>query len=233
MKRKKPQTWIFIVWSFLALLGLGFWGLSAYKREPSATLMIDAGHGGYDSGAIGADQTTLEKDLTMEIAYKIGQQVRQLDPSIEVLFTRLDDNVDWPHEETADLQARIDQTIQKGADCFLSIHLNASSNPDAFGYDAFVRPNDAFSMAAASRIVENLEAISYSANRGTKSTLDAPLMVVDNQSIPSMLMEVGFVSNPAELEALKSPVTQNRVAKAIARAYVDTMHEFFKEEETQ
>lgn len=147
--------------------------------------MIDPGHGGYDSGAVGADNATYEKDITMKIAYKVGQQIQSLDPEIGILFTRTDDNVSWPADETADLLARITMAQEQNADYFLSIHLNSSTNPEAYGYHSFVRSNDPFSQDVADRIAANLEKNKYSYDRETVFTDQTPLMVVDNLSIPS------------------------------------------------
>lgn len=220
--KKTPFIPILIVWIILAIIG-GIFFLQK-QIEPKTIVMIDPGHGGYDSGATGADGTTYEKDLTMEISYKIGQQIQHLDPSIKVVFTRLNDQVSWPSEVVSDLQTRIDLANKNNADFFLSIHLNSGMNPNAYGYNSFVRENDPFSQEVALHISEQLDSIGYSQDRGTQTTSNAPLMVVDQQTIPAMLFEVGFISNMNEMEQLKSSIYQNKIAHAIAQAVVDTVH---------
>lgn len=220
--KKTPFIPILIVWIILAIIA-GIFFLQK-QIEPKTIVMIDPGHGGYDSGATGADGTTYEKDLTMEISYKIGQQIQHLDPSIKVGFTRLNDQVSWPSEVVSDLQTRIDLANKNNADFFLSIHLNSGMNPNAYGYNSFVRENDPFSQEVALHISEQLDSIGYSQDRGTQTTSNAPLMVVDQQTIPAMLFEVGFISNINEMEQLKSPIYQNKIAHAIAQAVVDTVH---------
>lgn len=220
--KKTPFIPILIVWIILAIIA-GIFFLQK-QIEPKTIVMIDPGHGGYDSGATGADGTTYEKDLTMEISYKIGQQIQHLDPSIKVVFTRLNDQVSWPSEVVSDLQTRIDLANKNNADFFLSIHLNSGMNPNAYGYNSFVRENDPFSQEVALHISEQLDSIGYSQDRGTQTTSNAPLMVVDQQTIPAMLFEVGFISNMNEMEQLKSSIYQNKIAHAIAQAVVDTVH---------
>ncbi len=220
--KKTPFIPILIVWIILAIIA-GIFFLQK-QIEPKTIVMIDPGHGGYDSGATGADGTTYEKDLTMEISYKIGQRIQHLDPSIKVVFTRLNDQVSWPSEVVSDLQTRIDLANKNNADFFLSIHLNSGMNPNAYGYNSFVRENDPFSQEVALHISEQLDSIGYSQDRGTQTTSNAPLMVVDQQTIPAMLFEVGFISNMNEMEQLKSSIYQNKIAHAIAQAVVDTVH---------
>lgn len=226
--KKTPFIPILIVWVILAVVA----GIFFFQKqiEPKTIVMIDPGHGGYDSGAIGADGMTYEKDLTMEISYKIGQQIQHLDPSIKVVFTRLDDQVPWPSEVVSDLQTRIAIANQNKAEFFLSIHLNSGTNPSAYGYNAFIRDNDPFSQEVALHISEQLDSIGYSQDRGTQTTNNAPLMVVDQQTIPAMLFEVGFISNMNEMEQLKSAIWQNRIAHAIAQAVVDTVHNQISEQ---
>lgn len=62
--------------------------------ETIATVMIDAGHGGYDGGTIAEDGTT-EKDLTLALALETGKQLKKLNPEIKVVYTRTSDKVTW------------------------------------------------------------------------------------------------------------------------------------------
>lgn len=230
MQNRKPLKKILCVWLILLLVAAGVFYFCFGRRQYDTYIMIDPGHGGYDSGAVGADNATYEKDITMKIAYKVGQQIQSLDPEIGILFTRTDDNVSWPADETADLLARITMAQEQNADYFLSIHLNSSTNPEAYGYHSFVRSNDPFSQDVADRIAANLEKNKYSYDRETVFTDQAPLMVVDNLSIPSLLFEVGFISNYDEMSQLKNPFVQDQIAKAIASAYVDTIHDLQENE---
>lgn len=212
-----------LVWLVLFILFGGFFLLYKTTHSYIATVVIDPGHGGYDPGALSQDEMTYEKDVTMQIAYKIGQQITKLDPSIQVKFTRIDDDLSWPENEMDDLLARVEIAKHTNADYFLSIHLNSSENASGAGYEGFAKASDLFSQAVYSQISEGLESIGYSYDRGLFT--DVSLFVVDQLDIPSLLLEVGFISNPSELSALENPLIQNKIAKVVAQAYVDQIHQ--------
>lgn len=221
IKKKKTGLYILIP---LVIVALTFSGLFAYRlfRESQyiATVVIDPGHGGYDVGSIGNDGT-YEKDMTLEIALRIGKNLKDINPDIKVLYTRTDDNVDWADNEADDLAGRVIYAQQQEADYFLSIHLNASENMEAYGYNAFIRSNDVASKTIAESIEANLSSSTLHFNRGIEFTDTNPLYVVNNQTIPSMLFEVGFITNPNELANLKKTSTQEFIARSIATAYND------------
>lgn len=77
-----------------------------------ATVMIDAGHGGYDGGTIGADGTC-EKDLTLELALETGKQLQKINPDIKVVYTRTSDKITWPEDEVEDLTARVEMAKKR------------------------------------------------------------------------------------------------------------------------
>lgn len=80
--------------------------------ETIATVMIDAGHGGYDGGTVAEDGTT-EKDLTLALALETGKQLKKLNPEIKVVYTRTSDKVTWSEDETEDLKARVKMAKKK------------------------------------------------------------------------------------------------------------------------
>lgn len=80
--------------------------------ETIATVMIDAGHGGYDGGTVAKDGTT-EKDLTLALALETGKQLKKLNPEIKVVYTRTSDKVTWSEDETEDLKARVKMAKKK------------------------------------------------------------------------------------------------------------------------
>ena len=213
---------IFLIWIFLISLAVGVYFICFKNHEVSAIVVIDAGHGGYDTGAINQNHGQEEKMITMEIAYKIGQAIKKLDPTIQVEFTRLDDTVSWPMDELEDLKARIQIANEAQADYFLSIHLNSSTNTDAYGYEGFIKAEDSFSSSVYEKIASSFEDLSYSQDRGLFT--QTPLMVVHEQSIPSLLLEVGFISNDVELMKLDNERIQSALAQKIAQAYVEEIH---------
>ena len=106
------------------------------KTEPeiSEIIVLDAGHGGVDSGSVGEDGS-YEKDINLAITLELGEYLSK--KGVQVVYTRTDDNVEWI-DTTADLQKRIDAGINASASYFISIHLNSSEyNDGARGYKKY------------------------------------------------------------------------------------------------
>jgi N-acetylmuramoyl-L-alanine amidase len=98
-------------------------------KKKTTKIVIDAGHGGKDSGAVG--KNTYEKDLTLKMALKVGEMIQKKYPDVEVLQTRTTD-VFIP------LFRRIQYANEQNADLFISIHCNYISNPKTRGTETFV-----------------------------------------------------------------------------------------------
>ena len=188
------------------------------KIETIATVMIDAGHGGYDGGTINVDGT-YEKDLTLQLALELGKQFKKVNPAIRVVYTRTNDEVSWPEDEVLDLQTRVDMAKEKKADYFISIHINSNEDSTCYGYSSYIRANDASSMKISNLLAKNLDKINWQYDRGTQTTDDFPLQVIDDLDIPAILFEAGFGSNLSELQDLEKPKNQKCMGKAIAQAY--------------
>lgn len=118
-----------ILASILALIALV---TAAYADNRGLhTLVIDAGHGGHDPGAVSRDRATQEKNLTLDIAKKFAQKVREGYPDVNVVLTRDTDKF-------VALGDRADIANKSGANLFVSIHINASRNSNANGYSVHV-----------------------------------------------------------------------------------------------
>ena len=215
---KKLWKKIALVWLIIALF---FVSVFTFKHlYYTQTIVIDPGHGGYDSGAIGYDQTTLEKDVSLQIATKIGKEIKKINPRLKVIYTRTDDNVFWPSEESADLQARIRFFHEANADFYLSIHMNANDIQEAYGYNFHLQDGDKVSEEIAQNMEENFQNIQWSQSRGIVYTSMQPLYFM-NQIDHALLLETGFITNPEECQKLNNPIQQKKIAQAIAQAICD------------
>lgn len=183
-----------------------------------ATVMIDAGHGGYDGGTIGADGTC-GKDLTLELALETGKQLQKINPDIKVVYTRTSDKITWSEDEVEDLTARVEMAKKENADYYFSFHINSNDDPSCDGYVSYIRKDDKVSKKITKYLSKNLSDIDWSYDRGTLTTESYPLHVVDLQKIPSILFEAGFITNPNELQQLKDSTNQKKIAKAVAKAF--------------
>jgi N-acetylmuramoyl-L-alanine amidase len=206
-------------------------------------IVIDAGHGGHDTGTIGPNGL-LEKDLVLYVAQRLGKQLERL--GAEVVYTRNDDTF-------IPLETRTAIANQEQADLFVSIHANASHDPDARGVETyylnFTSSSDALEVAARENAVSDKsihelqdlvkkialrEKIDESRefasdvqhalhtglsvkNPGLKDrgVKKAPFIVLIGANMPSILAEISFVSNPADERKLETPEYRQRIAVSL------------------
>lgn len=185
-----------------------------------ATVLIDPGHGGFDGGNVaGPDEEILEKDLNLTIANKVVEDLRKLNPQIEVKTIRTDDNVHWATTDLEDLNYRLEQQTAQNADYFISLHGNSSEDPSVKGFAFYINPNDPTMNGMTDKIKENLEAIGWTSYF---NTIDYErLQVVSMSPIHSTLIELGFMTNPEDLALMTNPEMQDKAAEAIAAAISD------------
>ncbi len=186
------------------------YGDSVYS-DGEFVVCIDAGHGGNDVGCEGSDGTN-EKDDDLKLAMLIKYQLSSM--GVKVIMTRSSD-------VRIELEDRAHIANQSHADVFVSIHRNATDYGTAKGVEAWVNSEDsANSYELASNIMAKLEAVGISKNRGVKKgTMESKK---DNykinclSSMPSVLLEMGFMSSPTDNRLFKENLTD--YAKAIAEA---------------
>ena len=194
------------------------------QEEEQTTILIDAGHGGYDGGSTSWDERVNEKDVTLQIALKTGALLEDLD--YRIVYSRTDDNVSWPQDNAADLQARVDLGVEEEADYFISFHLNATDfyNDGARGFETYVTPgNDTAEIASA--IHEQLAQLDYSIDRGINETDYTSLHVLALNPVPAMLLELGFITDDADLTKLCDESFQEEMASAIAAGIQETVEQ--------
>lgn len=239
-KKRKLRTWVKVV---LALLGITIaWSVlrpllskeeheanrndpdqTAYKVDTNAVVLIDPGHGGMDGGAISTSNKA-EKQYSLEYALKIGEYIQQYNPNIEVIYTHNSDEIPWENVNSYnyaldDLNGRTNLIYEKDPDYVLSVHFNSQEDNSEYGYESYVRKDDVASDTIYSYIVKNLEAIPWSKNNGGWSTEGYPLQIVDMVKSPSMLIELGYLTNANEVNELNTEATKDKICKAIAKAY--------------
>ena len=208
-------------------------------------IVIDAGHGGHDTGTIGPTGL-MEKDLCLDVALRLGKIIKQRLPGAEVVFTRSDDSFIPLEERTAIAN-------EAHADLFISIHANSSQDHGARGIETYYLnlkgSPEAMEVAARENAVANVgihdledlvkkiarnEKIDESrefaediqtslsqrvqkANKTVKNrgVRKAPFVVLIGADMPSILTEISFLSNPADEQLLKQPENRQRVAEGL------------------
>lgn len=178
------------------------------------TIVVDPGHGGPDTGAVGPSGT-YEKNNTLPVALELADRLRA--SGAEVVLTRSTDSspAGSNYSELNDLKARVQIANQIQADLFVSIHNDAFSNPTAGGtttYYSVDSPAAGPSQTLASDIQKEVVKQLGLTDRGVKS---ANFYVVKNTQMPAVLVELGFISNPTEEKLLSSPDFQKKAAEGI------------------
>ena len=242
---------------FLALFLLFLANDILAQKSVVQSIVLDAGHGGKDPGALGTGRyPKTEKHIALDVTLKVGKYLEEAFPEMKVIYTRTGDT--FPT-----LKDRTDLANNSNADLFISIHCDAFTKSSAKGssshvmglryteanlrvaqkenaviylednylanYDGF-DPNSpesiiAFSLSQttyldqsiliAQKIQEQFRDRVKRTDRGVKQT---PLWVTRATSMPSVLIELGFISNPDEEDFLNSDNGQSYMASAIFRA---------------
>jgi len=226
------------------------------------TVVIDAGHGGRDPGAIG--KISKEKDIVLNVALKLGEYIKQYMPDVKVVYTRTKD-VFVP------LNKRAEIANKNEADLFISIHANAIATPKIYGAETFVlglhRTKENLEVAKLENSVIVLEE-DYSTTyegfdpnssesyiifelmqnihidqsiymaslvqsqfkdrvgRRDRGVKQAGFLVLRQAAMPSVLVELGFLTNNTEEKFIASDKGQTFMASAIFRAVRTYKEEF-------
>lgn len=186
------------------------------QTNKTYVVVIDPGHGGKDPGKPrGSSSYNHEKDLNLLIAKKIGLLMREFMPNIQVYYTRTNDKY-------VSLEDRVGFAEVAKADYFLSIHSNSNPNKWIVGAKAHVDTDqDQVSVALANQLLQSIEKKTLIQSRGLMNKDDRGynLYVLKNTSMPSVLVECGFLSNPYERRYLNSTQGQDQMANAIFQGF--------------
>lgn len=191
---------------------------------PARLIVLDAGHGGKDLGAVRRGRR--EKDLALAITRKLRDRLEK--EGIGARLTR-DEDVYVP------LDQRINHSLAWDGDAFISLHLNQDRNAKAEGIEVYAfgarksrrfwrRRNRLPQLPAPPKAAREASAELASSLvrslRGSGLRVDQPekagFYVLKNPRIPSVLVELGYLSNPGEAERLVDPAYQDRLADALA-----------------
>lgn len=198
----------------LALVGI-IW-LSSSKDSPAfsqmsdVTVLIDAGHGGFDGGAV-SDTGTIEADINLDIALRLESQLKSMGAA--VIMTRTD-NTALAGTKSDDMAARRKMIENSGADIVISIHQNKYSDPAVSGPQVFYYPGSTEGQRLAEIIQSEL--IRQLSPEKERVAMPENYMVVRSGDMPCVIVECGFISNPTEEALLKKSAYRIRIAQAIA-----------------
>lgn len=183
---------------------------AAIKKIKNKIIVIDPGHGGNDTGAMRGQ--TLEKDLTLQIALKVRNALKE--QGLEnVIMTRDTD-------KTLTLAERVEIANSHKADIYVSIHINASVKNEVHGVETHYYTDRGYEVAKVihKELMEKITAI----DRGL---FKSKFYVINHTEAPSVLLELGFISNEQERSQLSSEKRQTESAEAIAEGIINYLME--------
>lgn len=178
------------------------------------TVVIDPGHGSVDKGAVHEETGVAESPINLQVALKLKELLEN--ESIKVVLTRDKDTVELDTNRK-ELQRRIDLAAKSKADMFVSIHANKFPDPQYFGAQCFYNPLKPESKLLALLIQEELKKIDA---ENIREALPQDLFILRESPMPSVLIEIGFLSNPKDRERLQDPTFQNMIAESIKKGIV-------------
>lgn len=173
------------------------------------TIVVDAGHGGHDSGAPG--QKSLEKDHALDIAKRLRNYLQNM--GAKVLMTRDDDTF-------ISLEGRVAFANSHKADIFFSVHLNSYSSSST-GSETYYYTSQSKNLAY--EVQKSLAAASGLPNRGVKT---ARFYVIRHTTMPSVLTESCFISNPKEEALVMQPAFRDKLARGMAQGIANYVKKY-------
>ena len=194
-----------------------------YRARPQ--IILDAGHGGMDGGAVGVNNTP-EQGINLAITLKL-KELLQLN-GFEVILTRPNENsIHDPSETSVAKQKRSDmrnrlKIIENHPNAlFVSIHQNKFSDPSCKGAQIFFSPNHSDSEQLAKLLQESFRENLQPENSREIKASDESLYLLWNAEIPAVLVECGFLSNPNECDLLCDESYQEKIAFVIYLSLLD------------
>ncbi len=176
-------------------------------------IFIDPGHGGPDPGAVGNGVT--EEYVNLNVSLELARLLRNAGYDVMIYRTTSSENV--LSDKNADLRNRAQMANNWGADYFISIHTNSSTNPSAQGAEAYVYRLGGASERLGRSILASINEVLGSTNRGV---MQANFAVLRRTNMPAVLVELGYLTNSTEALNLNSPAWQRAVAGAIANGVI-------------
>lgn len=190
------------------------------RANDTYTVCVDAGHGGCDVGAVGLDGS-YEKDDNLRLALKVADALKE--SGVTVILTRSDDS-------DTQLNSRSKIANKAKADIFVSLHRNSTANPNTTkGIEIWIHSSGSErSYAAADDILNNLEQVGISENRGvrigTQGDSDDDYAVIRDTDMTSMIIEMGFMTSQDDLDYFNENI--DNYAKAISNGVVEWLNTY-------
>ena len=225
LNRKKTN---YLIITFLLLLilkiirGLLFFSLASpvLGEGQKLTIVIDPGHGGRDPGAnVG---NILEKEINLDIAKRIKTYLENRGYKVHLTRTTDTNLVNWKDRgsyQRASLKERLDIAKKQSYPILISIHCNSSGNKNYFGPQTFYKEGDLEGEKLATNIQRELSQL----RNTNRQAAVGEYYLLDNAPFPTVIVEIGFLSNEQDREMLCKEDFRQRIAQAIGQGIQDSL----------
>ena len=195
---------------------------TGFSAGGSATVVIDPGHGGGDSGCQNRALGVYEKDVTLDISLRLQRLLQQR--GWKVIMTRSEDrDVTYAGSPDAmELEARANVANNSGADIFVSIHCNASVNSGARGSSVYWWKDEDYPLA------QSLDILGESLGFEEKGVIQNRFAVLRMTGMPAALVETAFLTNPTEGAMLADANVRQAIAERLAMGLQRYMQQYSK-----
>lgn len=220
---RKKIGLLFILIILLSAIFLN-WRLGQYVSESRVkkaekVVIIDAGHGAEDPGKVGVNGA-LEKDLNLQIAKKVKKGLE--DEGIRVVMTREDDKGLYDekaaNKKLADMKKRVSLINEVKPEFAVSIHQNSYTDSNVKGAQVFYFEDSRIGEEAALLMQEELR--TFDADNTRQAKANNTYYMLKKTTVPTIIVECGFLSNQEEAEKLTTEEYQEKVAQAICSGII-------------
>ena len=196
--------------------------VSATETKERFCIIIDAGHGGFDGGAVAHDGT-VEKDLNLKIALKLDAVLRA--SGYKTILVRSDDSstndpTDGEKAKVSDIKNRVKLMSKHKNSIFVSIHMNKYSTTQPHGAQVIYSKTDG-SKELASMLQASVANHVQTDNKRVIKPSPKDIYLLNHAAVPAVIVECGVLSNPSDLENLKDDGYQLKIATALAYGIIN------------
>lgn len=199
---------LFLVFSAIMFIQCGQ-GDSTSGNDQNALsydVLIDAGHGGKDPGAVINTESANEKDIVLQISGKIKADLEKND--IRALLTREDDSF-------IALKDRMNMAENSNAGLIISVHMNVSKDVTKNGYITFYQDNNPESERLNRLVHDELNRLNLLQDNGSQA---GPFYMLTESSVPAIMIDLGYISNPVDLNDIMDQNNQEKIAAALTQS---------------
>ena len=186
------------------------------EQASKITVLIDAGHGGFDNGATSDYVGKTEAALNLEVAKRLEKELKEIGFVVEMI--RDDENAVGENKND-DMKNRQDKINKSNADILVSIHMNTHQDKDVNGPIVFYMPGSNNGSNLAGLVQDSMN--SELRPDSPKSPQSKNFLVLRSGDMPAILVECGFITNKKEARKLESSAYQIRIAQSISWGIMD------------